>query len=391
MHFASLALFSFLITMKRVFFYFVKKLRMPEEINPPIDGDGPEDTVDQPHDAVPPEGAGRTDTTVVRRREEIDRITRQTIQQIWPQKGGRETAVERVKKLQFVELTVSPDKPPEEALREIETVYLQNLVPDEVFLHLSQGAHYDVLRNLQQGMLHRFQPTPDELRLYPRDYESVRLQMYLDMLGGNDRPGDYRVFGLRDEQGVLRAWESFRLPSQNPEKMRLYIEYLNKTLFNHAYVHLEGETIERKLRKADYRLIEFDTANACLGYNMAGTLLLFRSLQRLHEEFGEADMPKGLFFYRFVGLTPVDPRPAGDDFDLDLGSNDATARASRRWGCTDIGYRHSEDELVIRANVPHADRPIRVSPKWRYSSAKTQVMLDMCEDYLREKGLLNDE
>lgn len=297
---------------------------------------------------------------------------------------------ERVRSLRFEEFILPRDLPPAQALRELELLYNKNLVPDHAFEHLALGEQGEFLAVSHHGMLNRFQPSDEELSRYPQNHESVRVQMFRDLWGESDRPGDFRVFVLRDTKGVVRAWGSFRLPSKEPSRMQSYKKYIDRLLYNDDSAVVLENGMRDVLKKAKYQLGEVDTLNVEEGWNYGGTLLLHHALRTFRAERGEEGMPKGFFFFRCDSLRPIEPKPedSEEDITVDLGENPASARWKRSIGAGDIGYRQRKNDYVVRII---GNQTYKVGVKWRYSSAKTKVLERRAGDRLLEKGLLSDE
>ena len=256
---------------------------------------------------------------------------------------------EMVKNAELVALSI--DSPESPILREIETIYTANLVPDMAFYYLLQGEQANFLEHLRRcGMLNQWAPLPGELSRYPRNYQTVRDKMTADMLGRS--PGEYRVFGLRAGNGSLIAWISLRLPPRDARSQKSYATYIRRAL-EHVNFDMGWQTI---LKNQGYgTLVEIDTINARPDYRGAGTRMLLEGLKRLAEEQREHNP---FFYYRFGELRLQGQQRVG-------APNDASANLFHHFGCTDIGYREQSRECVVRT-VPNVRRAVMAHPKWRY-------------------------
>lgn len=316
--------------------------------------------------------------------------------EMWRKKNGgdeekkKREDIERLRGLTFEEIHIDRTQRPEIALQEIGSIYDARTVEDDALRDLVYGDLENFQANVHDGMLHRFRPSPEELKCYPPGYESVCMQMFRDAGKESDRPGEYRLFGLRnsrEEGNPLKAWASFRLPSSDPARMGAFARYLDDLFFSENHrVHLEGD-IQQVLRKANYQLIEFDTACVSKGWEATGTMLLFNALKEFTLERGEANMPKGIFFYRFGRLKVLSANNA-EDFESGLsGENNSTTKFRNATGFSDIGYRQDSKERIVRS-MDGFEQPVEFSPLWRYSSQKVSIVMNRCAVRLKQFGVL---
>lgn len=301
---------------------------------------------------------------------------------------------EKLKNLKPRLLEISPDAPLESPdLRQLETLYTANLVPDQTIEAFLNGHMLQFKMGLERrgGMLNRFQPTEREMKEYAAGYTSVRDQLALDMLGLSGKPGKYQVMGMFDDEQKLRAYLSFRTPpqqSEGQEKLEEYERYLRAILLMEQ-MHYRHDWNMPRFERGLGNMWEFDTINVDAEWNGAAPIVVRAALQHMKNEFGK--LPGAAYCYYFRGL-----RFEGNAESMQTHGWDIVGENSRsRRFLGHIGF----DEMAVRSNGLN-DRIIRELPdgqvmdsasEWGYMYGSPTTLQKNIDAYMRLKGLLGKD
>lgn len=297
-----------------------------------------------------------------------------TMQKDFTEKEKKEN-VERLRQLRFEEIVITPERPVEKCLEEPLKIYDENTIPDETFVHLSEGnfrMFYEMILQKRGGMMNRANPRPEELVRYLQhdpNFHSVKEQMTLDLQGKSGTPGKYRLFSFRDPSGKMIAWLSCRLPDGKTDEA--YNAYLEEQLVDKLRFESSNdrEKWPVRFRKCFPNVMEWDTINTRPGYKGLADLMLARTMGQIERDTPRERVPQMIYFYRFGDLEPIEP-PAAVDYPF--GHNEKTAKLVNRMGFTEMASR--KDEIVVR-KIDGVEMPIVCSMKRRYSSGLWNEMV----------------
>ncbi|MDD5041873.1 MAG: hypothetical protein PHX87_05630 [Candidatus Peribacteraceae bacterium] len=263
-------------------------------------------------------------------------------------------------------------------------LYDENLVPDEAFRAMVEGEEARFRELIQRGgMLNRSRPNAAERPYYPQHkYESVHDQMHRDLTGQSQRPGRYRMMGLRSEKDALVAWMTYRLPpyvGSSAEDMAGYASYMHRIW---KPVKLRG--ISRDQLPPFETLMEIDTINVRDGWQGGGTKLLAETLEHLRKTEGN-DCPQNIYFYRFSRLSLRQPLIEASARQFSGGENTSSSQLFTSCGFDHIGHRQCENEIVAREVANTGTQNVVVlNPMWEYGMAQFQTAHELAERRLEK-------
>lgn len=304
--------------------------------------------------------------------------------------------LERLSTLRPHFLEINSDHPENSPdLIALEKLYTDNLVPDAAFLRLLEGDHVSFSRAMERGgMLNRFSPSDTEMSAYPSGYESVKNQIITDLLGTSERPGVYKILGLSDAEGILRASLSYRhpVPHNHPDyhhEMARYIAYLDKTLCNDPSDTLTPPLMSysaqwdvKRMKQEFSSMWEIDTFNVEKGWGGAGYLLVRQALEDIKASLGE--LPKAVFCYRYDGIRIQENSEAGGQWEL-VGPNRGSRNFLEDLGFNRMAERTSQDEIMVREI---AGEICIFTPQWSYHYCGRNRLQQNLQSCMHAAGLL---
>ncbi len=287
---------------------------------------------------------------------------------------------ERLQRTHLQQLILPPDATLEHPdMQELLQPYRANLIPDQTFYYMVQREFGQVQGEIDKGgMLNRDTPTPAEREKYPPNYETVAEQMLHDLTGKTDRPGSFRMTGLRDENGTLLTTLSFRLPpTQQSEETDRYVDYL-RSIFKE--VKLLGYDMG-DLEPSFSTMMEIDTINGCKRLPGSGLKTLAETLKMIDDELGN-NAPEWIYYYRFSQLRPADQQGRKPGLDYLAGENSRSGRLFSSCGFIDLGHADRPNEVVVR-EVPNLGIMF-AHPVWKFGFANFQAARQLSEKSFEE-------
>lgn len=269
--------------------------------------------------------------------------------------------IERLKTLRPRLLRINSENPENSPdFLQMQNIYTENLVPDDVFEDFDNKRYIEVRQKLARGgMFNRMQPLPDELAAYNRhgEYETVNDQILADLLGSSGRPGTYHVMGLFDPSDELQAYLSYRVPPAKPTDPLLMPEYDRQLALYRAHLEHQFMIDEagrkskqmtfhswniKRLRDQTASMWELDTISSRKGWRHSSYLLFREALRQIKLDLGE--IPYSMYCYRFKGF----PIKESDGHYRNIGPNLASRDLFERLGFAHMSDKRNKDDVIVR-------------------------------------------
>lgn len=313
---------------------------------------------------------------------------------------------EKMLSLTARDIVIDPEDPENSPdLRQVENIYTEALLPDEVLLALDNDQlSYYLEKIIEGGMLNRFDASVAEREKLPVGYESPKQQIIADLLRTSGRPGEFRMRGLFDANGILRAYLSYRTPPKKPTGTSMMTDYFRQRMEYAEYLEkileltdedlapsVPGEGHTRTMhykcsasKREDIRTKlpstwEFDTINVQKGWGGAGLLLVNDVLDQIDAEFPNGEIEEA-FVYRYNALSPKNTRRSSRGKNMK-----SSAFLEIKLGFEEMADRNDPDEIVAR-EMPDGSCH-EYNPEWRYLRNEHQLLRSQVKHWILKQKL----
>ncbi len=302
---------------------------------------------------------------------------------------------ERVRGLNFVELTLDPSCPETcEAMQQLGALYNAHLISDEALRRLRSGDGMLYKQEMEAGkMMNLFHPTGRVREKYnelltasgsAQTYESVQEQMIRDLLGC-DSYGTYRAFALRspNDSSKLVASLTLRIPpsrSAPKEEKDLYASKMEAFL---SRMQCRQFWDERKFYSEIPIMAEIDTLLADPAFPSAGTRLVYEVLRTLKEE---DRLPFSFMYYRCDGI-----RTSADDQEraYPKGANLASGHFfMETLAFTEMADRCDGCDIMVREIDPKGELFV-AKPHWAFGHKRAATLVERVSDRVEQRNLID--